>query len=127
MATALGRDDATAVTDPELWREQQRFYNFLQRYDLLKYHQRFLKMGVRRLTHFKDVTDPDLDAVGLTPPEKTRLRKKWDEHFSTKGKIIVRSSTTRLFTIPLRLAPSLYYRSKILQEGVYLSELALAS
>lgn len=82
----------SAVTDPELWKEQQRFYNFLQRYDLLKYYQRFQRMGVRRLTHFKDVTDADLDAVGLTPPEKTRLRKKLDENFSVTGKIKVKCS-----------------------------------
>jgi activated CDC42 kinase 1 len=96
MATAPGRSAGAAgggaepgsfTTDPELWREQQRFYNFLQHYDLHKYHQRFLRMGVRKLTHFKDVTDADLDAVGLTPPEKTRLRKKLDENFSTAGKI----------------------------------------
>ena len=90
MATAIGTGESSAVTDPELWREQQRFYNFLQRYDLHKYHQRFQRMGVRRLTHFKDVTDADLDAVGLTPPEKARLRKKWEENFSTKGRIVVR-------------------------------------
>ena len=84
MATNTG-----AVTDPDLWKEQQRFYNFLQHYDLLKYHQRFQRMGVLRLTHFKDVTDADLDAVGLTPPEKTRLRKKLDENFSVAGKLKV--------------------------------------
>ena len=81
--------EAGAIKDPDLWREQQRFYNFLQHYDLHKYHQRFLKMGVLRLSHFRDVTDADLDAVGLTPPEKTRLRKKLDENFSTKGRIRV--------------------------------------
>jgi activated CDC42 kinase 1 len=44
-------------------------------------------MGVTRLSHFKDVTDADLDAVGLTRPEKTRLRKKLEQNFSTKGKL----------------------------------------
>ena len=91
MATSTGRKtgEAGAITDPDLWKEQQRFYNFLQHYDLHKYHQRFIKMGVLRLTHFKDVTDADLDAVGFTPPEKTRLRKKLDENFSKKGKLKV--------------------------------------
>ena len=96
MATSAGRKtwEAGTVTDPELWRDQQRFYNFLQHYDLHKYHQRFSKMGVLRLNHFKDVTDADLDAVGLTPPEKTRLRKKLEENFSKKGKIMVRDLAT---------------------------------
>ena len=85
---ATGGKDATAVTDSE-WREQQRFFNFLQHYGLHRYHQRFLQMGVTRITHFKDVSDADLDAVGLSPPEKTRLRKKLDENFSTTGKIKV--------------------------------------
>ena len=84
-----GEEPGGAITDPELWREQQRFFNFLQHYQLHRYHQRFLQMGVRRLTHFKDVTDADLDAVGLKPPEKARLWKKLDENFSTKGKIRV--------------------------------------
>ena len=86
---ATGNSAAPAVTDPELWRDQQRFYNFLQHYDLHRYHQRFLRMGVTRISHFKDVTDADLDAVGLTPPEKTRLRKKLEENFSTKGRLKV--------------------------------------
>ena len=90
MATAKNAATA-AVSDPELWRDQQRFYNFLQHYDLHKYHQRFLRMGVTRLSHFKDVTDADLDAVGLTRPEKTRLRKKLEQNFSTKGKLKVSS------------------------------------
>lgn len=93
MATGPGRGDVPAITDPELWREQQRFFNFLQHYDLHKYHQRFLRMGVRRISHFKDVSDADLDAVGLTPPEKTRLRKKLDENFSTTGKLKVSYSS----------------------------------
>lgn len=85
MATG-GKD---ALHDPELWREQQRMYNFLQHYELHKYYQRLLHMGVTRLTHFKDVTDADLEAVGFSPPEKTRLRKKLEENFSTAGRIKV--------------------------------------
>ena len=94
---ATGNSTAPAVTDPELWRDQQRFYNFLQHYDLHRYHQRFLRMGVTRISHFKDVTDADLDAVGLTPPEKTRLRKKLEENFSTKGRLKV--SAVFIFTV----------------------------
>lgn len=86
---AAAGDPGSLVTDPDLWKEQQRFYNFLQRYELHKYHPRFLRMGVSRVTHFKDVTDADLDAMGFTPPEKTRLRKKFDENFSKAGKIKV--------------------------------------
>ena len=89
LEMATGTNDASAVTDPELWKEQQRFYNFLQHYDLHKYHQRFLRMGVTRISHFKDVSDPDLDAVGLSAPEKTRLRKKLDQNFSARGKLKV--------------------------------------
>ena len=91
MATLGGKKspEFDSITDPDIWKEQHRFYNFLQHYELHKYHQRFLQMGVRRLSHFKDVTDADLDAVGLTPPEKTRLWKKLDQNFSVGGRIRV--------------------------------------
>ena len=89
VETEMAASGKDSLTDPELWKEQQRFYNFLQHYDLHKYHQRFLRMGVTRISHFKDVTDSDLNAVGLSPPEKTRLRKKLEENFSTTGKIKV--------------------------------------
>ena len=80
---------SSVLQDADLWKEQQRMFNFLHHYDLHKYYERLVKMGVTRLTHFKDVTDADLVALGFSPPEKTRLWKKLDNNFSMKGKIMV--------------------------------------
>lgn len=77
------------IDDPEMWKEQQRFYNFLQHYDLHKYHQRFLAAGVSRISHLKVMDDKDLENVGLTRPERNRLYKKLEENFSISGLIKV--------------------------------------
>ena len=75
--------------DPEMWKEQQRFYNFLQHYELHKYHQKFLAAGVSRISHLKSLDDKDLEEVGLSRPERNRLFKKLDENFSLPGLIKV--------------------------------------
>ena len=75
--------------DPEMWKEQQRFYNFLQHYDLHKYHQKFLAEGVSRISHLKALDDKDLEEIGLSRPERNRLFKKLDENFSLPGLIKV--------------------------------------
>lgn len=70
--------------------EAQRFFNFLQHYGLQKYHQKFLDMGVLKISHLKDVDDGDLEQVGLSRPERARLRKKLENNFSLTGKLKVR-------------------------------------
>jgi hypothetical protein len=77
--------------EPELWQDQQRLYNFLKHYDLLHYHKKFLEKGVRRLSHLKDVAadDASLDEIGLSRPERLRLRKKVKENVEWKGRIMV--------------------------------------
>ena len=77
--------------EPELWQEQQRLYNFLKHYDLLKKHKKFLEKGVRRLSHLKDVAadDASLDEIGLSRPERLRLRKKVKENVEWMGKFKV--------------------------------------
>ena len=79
-----------AEAEPDLWREQQRFYNFLQHYDLHKYHRKFLSTGVSKISHLKAVDDQSLADIGLTRPERIRLRKKLEENFSVGGKLKVR-------------------------------------
>lgn len=77
--------------EPEQWQEQQRLYNFLKHYDLLHYHKKFLEKGVRRLSHLKDVAadDASLDEIGLSRPERLRLRKKVKENVEWMGKFKV--------------------------------------
>ena len=70
--------------------DSEKFYNFLQRYDLHRYHQKFVDMGVRKISHLKDVDDSDLELVGLSRPERSRLRKKLEMNFSFAGKLRVR-------------------------------------
>ena len=91
--------------EPELWQDQQRLYNFLKHYDLLQYHKKFLEKGVRRLSHLKDVAadDASLDEIGLSRPERLRLRKKVKENVEWMGK----------FKVPTFLANSLYKFRKI--------------
>ena len=79
----------SGLDDPDLWKEQQRFYNFLQHYDLHKYHQKFLQMGVSKISHLKAVDDATLEQMGLSRPERNRLHKKLDENFSVSGKLKV--------------------------------------
>ena len=94
--------------DPEMWKEQQRFYNFLQHYELHKYHQKFLAAGVSRISHLKPLDDKDLEEVGLSRPERNRLFKKLDENFSLPGLIKVSLSCRHPFVL---VAP--YYTSYI--------------
>ena len=65
------------------------FHSFLRYYDLDPYYERFVKMGVLKVSHLKDVSDADLKAIGLSGPERTRLRKKAEKNFSTSGKLKV--------------------------------------
>ena len=83
---AVSMDD-----EPELWQDQQRLYNFLKHYDLLHYHKKFLEKGVRRLSHLKDVAadDTSLDQIGLSRPERLRLRKKVKENVEWMGRMKV--------------------------------------
>ena len=46
-------------------------------------------MGVTKMIHLKDVDDTDLEKLGLSRPERTRLKKKLEAHFSTFGKLKV--------------------------------------
>ena len=69
--------------------EQQRLRNFLRYYDLGHYHQAFTNLGVTKLAYLKDVDDTDLDKIGLTRPEKARLKKKVESYFSKFGKLKV--------------------------------------
>lgn len=77
------------MEDPDLWREQHRFYNFLRHYDLHHYHQAFLSKGVSKVSHLKNLDEASLEEVGLTRPERIRLMKKTDENFSLSGKFKV--------------------------------------
>ncbi len=77
------------MEDPDLWREQHRFYNFLQHYDLQQYHQRFLEKGVSKVSHLKTVDEVCLEEIGLSRPERIRLMKKMEENFSLHGKLKV--------------------------------------
>ena len=83
---------ATGLPDEEsLWQEQTRLFNFLKHYDLHKYFSKFVDSGVKRLSHLKDVAfdDTSLDDIGLTRPEKIRLRKKIKENVESFGKFKV--------------------------------------
>lgn len=65
------------------------FHSFLRYYDLVPYYEGFVQMGVLKISHLKDVSDADLTQLGLSGPERTRLRKKADKNFSTSGKLKV--------------------------------------
>ena len=87
---------ATGVTfaneeEHVLWQEQTRLFNFLKHYDLHQYYSKFMDRGVKRLTHLKDVVadEASLDEIGLTRPEKIRLRKKVKENVESIGKFKV--------------------------------------
>lgn len=69
--------------------EQQRLQNFLRYYDLGQYYQGFVNMGVIKLSYLRDVDDADLDKLGLSRPERNRLKKKLESHYSTFGKLKV--------------------------------------
>ncbi len=77
------------MDDPDLWREQQRFYNFLHHYDLQQYHQAFLAKGVSKVSHLKSLDEVSLAEVGLSRPERIRLMRKTEENFSRTGKFKV--------------------------------------
>ena len=86
------RPPSVVLDDQELIIEQRRLFNFLKRYDLHQYHKAFLENGVKRLTHLKDVAQDDdsLDMVGLSRPERMRLRKKVKENVQWMGRMKVR-------------------------------------
>ena len=81
----------TNMEDPDIAKEQQKFFNFLQHYDLHKYHQAFLNRGVSRISHLKAVDEKDLRDIGLSRPESSRLKKKLEKNFSVTGKLVVSS------------------------------------
>lgn len=70
--------------------EQRRLLNFLRHYDLGQYYQAFVTLGVTKIAYLRDVDDTDLDKIGLTRPEKARLKKRVESHFSTFGKLKVK-------------------------------------
>lgn len=70
-------------------KEKVRFYNFLKRYDLDHYYDNFIKIGVCKISHLKDVDENDLKGIGLHKPERNRLKKKLEENFSIMGKFKV--------------------------------------
>ena len=70
-------------------KEKARFYNFLKRYDLDRYYDKLIKVGVCKISHLKDVEENDLMEIGMHKPERIRLKKKFEENFSTMGKLKV--------------------------------------
>ena len=83
---SVAKDD-----DPGLWQEQNKLYNFLKHYDLHQYYTRFVDNGIKRMTHLKDVSadDASLADIGLSRPERIRLRKKVKENIEVFGKLKV--------------------------------------
>lgn len=77
--------------DNEALREKERLYNFLKKYDLHQYHDKFLLKGVHRLSHLKDVcADEDsMEEIGLSRIERLRLKKKVKENVAWRGKFVV--------------------------------------
>ena len=67
--------------------DQQRFLTFLRGIDLSHYHQSFVKEGVKKISHLKHVDDKDLENIGLTRPERNRLKKKLETEFSAIHKL----------------------------------------
>ena len=93
MATNSVRPLSAVVGDnADSWQEQQRFYNFLCHYDLQQYHEKFLRVGVNKMAHLKDVDDQSLEELGFTRPERVRLRKKVDKYFGFTAKFVVRKT-----------------------------------
>lgn len=84
MATAVPPRD-------EALQEQEKLYNFLKKYDLQNYYGKFVRSGVRRLTHLKVVSGEEdiLNEIGLTTVEKRRLKTKVKENLSWRGKMVV--------------------------------------
>lgn len=81
----------TFEEDLSLWQEQTRLFNFLKHYDLHQYYPKFVDSGVKRLSHLKDVVADEacLNEIGLTRPERIRLRKKVKENVESFGKFKV--------------------------------------
>lgn len=75
---------------------EDELLNFLRHYDLGHYHHAFVNLGVTKIGYLKDVDDTDLDKIGLTRPEKARLKKKVESHFSTFKKLKVMPINTVL-------------------------------
>ena len=73
-------------------KEESRLYNFLKHYNLEQYYDGFVKLGVVKVAHLKDVDDHDLTEIGMQRPEKIRLKKKVEENFSTMGKFKVKAT-----------------------------------
>ena len=82
---------AATAQDVDIIREQERLFNFLKKYSLHQYYQKFLLKGVHRLSHLKDVCNDDasLDEIGLTRIERQRLKKKVKENVEWMGRIMV--------------------------------------
>lgn len=69
--------------------DQVRLYNFLKHYKLEHYSDKFEDIGVKKISHLKDVDDQDMMDMGMKRPEIQRIKKKLGEHFSAMGKIKV--------------------------------------
>jgi len=71
--------------------EQEKLYNFLKKYDLQNYYSKFVHCGVRKLSHLKSAAgdEESLSEIGLTKFERNRLKTKFKENFSWKGKVVV--------------------------------------
>lgn len=82
---------AAGAQDVDMIREQERLFNFLKKYSLHQYYQKFLQKGVHRLNHLKDVCgdDASLDEIGLTRIERQRLKKKVKENVVWVGRFMV--------------------------------------
>ena len=87
MATSA----SSASSRDESLQEQEKLYNFLKKYDLQIYYSKFVRSGVRRLSHLKSVAgdEESLSEIGLTKFERIRLKIKIKENFSWKGKVVV--------------------------------------
>ena len=81
----------------ESLREKERLYNFLKKYDLHQYHDKFLVKGVHRLSHLKDVCadEGSMEEIGLSRIERQRLKKKVKENVALRGRIMVRNCRIR--------------------------------
>jgi len=65
------------------------FFNFLKKYDLDHYYERLKAEGVKKINHLQHVKNEDLEKIGMTKPERQRLRGKYEQHFSKLGKLKV--------------------------------------
>ena len=105
--------------DVDMIREQERLFNFLKKYSLHQYYQKFLLQVVHRLYHLKDVCgdDASLDEIGLSRIERQRLRKKVKENVEWMGRFVVGFLIHQLkLTLAIQLCK--HYESVIWRKGL---------